>query len=269
MSYWEDRQAQAQQKLTERGVQETEKQLVRYYYKTMQSVIAQFEATYDHLLNTIAEGRSPVAADLYKLGKYWQMQAQLQNELQKLGDKTAVLLGQQFTNQYINIYESIALTDGAVFNQISRETAEQMINAIWCADGKNWSSRIWTNTENLIQELNDSLIDCVVTGKKTTQLKQILQDRFNVSYSRADALVRTEMAHIQTQAAKQRYADRGVQEVEVWADKDERRCDKCGKLHKKRYPIDAVMPIPAHPRCRCCILPVIDKKINKTQENKQ
>lgn len=132
-----------------------------------------------------------------------------------------------------------------------------MINQIWCADGKSWSSRIWTNTDKLQQALNDNLIECVVGGKKTTQLKEMLQKDFNVSYNRADSIVRTEMAHIQTQAAQQRYKDSGIQQVEIWADKDERRCDVCGKLHKTKYPVNGAIPLPAHPRCRCCIIPVI------------
>ena len=73
-------------------------------------------------------------------------------------------------------------------------------------------------------------------------------------------LVRTELAHVQTQAAKQRYSDYGVNKVQVWADKDERRCETCGKLHEKVIPIEQTMPIPAHPRCRCCIIPYIEKK---------
>jgi hypothetical protein len=76
------------------------------------------------------------------------------------------------------------------------------------------------------------------------------------------------MAHIQTQAAKQRYSDAGVLEVEVWADYDERRCDVCGKLHKTKHPINGTMPIPAHPRCRCCILPVVDDDEVKTETTK-
>ena len=125
------------------------------------------------------------------------------------------------------------------------------------ADGKSWSQRIWENTERLAAELNEGLIHCVATGKKTTELKNILQERFGVSYSRADALVRTEMAHIQTQAAQKRYEDAGVLEVEVWAPKDERQCEVCGELHMKRFPANGPMPIPAHPRCRCCVLPVV------------
>jgi SPP1 gp7 family putative phage head morphogenesis protein len=133
-----------------------------------------------------------------------------------------------------------------------------MLNSIWCADGKSWSDRVWTNTTKLQQALNDNLIDCVVSGRKTTDLKNILQDQFKVSYHRAESIVRTEMAHIQTEAAKQRYKDSGIKEVEVWADYDERRCNVCGKLHETRHPINGVMPVPAHPNCRCTIIPVVE-----------
>lgn len=232
---------------------------MKYYSKSMQTVIDGFESTYLKLLETVTDGKQPTPADLYKLDKYWKLQGELKVELQKLGDKQADLLSKQFEKQYINIYNSIALpdTDG-LFSTIDRETAQQMINNIWCADGKSWSSRIWTNTDKLQQTLNDNLIDCVVTGKKTTELKNILQNDFDVSYRRADSIVRTEMAHIQTQAAQQRYKDCGITEVEVWADKDERRCDICGELHETRHNINGVMPVPAHTNCRCVVIPVVE-----------
>lgn len=49
--------------------------------------------------------------------------------------------------------------------------------------------------------LNEHLIHCVATGKTPGELKKLLQEDFGVSYGRADSLVRTELAHIQTQAA--------------------------------------------------------------------
>lgn len=256
--YWKERQALAQESLTAKSIKETEKQLAKYYKRTMQSVLDEFENTYNKLLLTVAEERTPTPADLYKLDKYWQMQGQIAKELTKLGDKQAALLSQKFMTQYEAIYRAISLKGESQFTNISRETVEQMINQIWCADGKSWSERIWTNTEILREELNNGLIECVVSGKKTSQLKELLQERFLVSYNRADSIVRTEMAHIQTQAAQQRYLDYGITEVQVWADKDERRCDICGKLHKQRFPIGGAMPIPAHPRCRCCIIPVVE-----------
>ena len=258
MEYWIERSAKTQAALTNKSIKETEKQLKKYYGKSMEKILGQFEKVYLKLFLSISEGREPTPADLYKLDKYWQLQGQLKVELQKLGDKQAALMSKKFEDQYINIYNALALQDSGMFSEVDRETAHQMINQIWCADGQSWSNRIWTNTNKLQQALNDNLIDCVLTGKKTTQLKQILQEQFAVSYNRADSIVRTEMAHIQTQAAQQRYKDYGVQEVEVWADEDERRCDVCGKLHETRYPINGVLPIPAHPNCRCCIIPVVD-----------
>lgn len=257
MSYWADRMADAQTRLTNKSIKQTEKQLKKYYAATMEKTIADFEATYNKILAAVEEGREPTPADLYKLDKYWQGQAQLKAELRKLGDKQISLLSQQFELNWFEIYYSIAIPGSDAFNTIDNSLVQQMINSIWVADGKSWSQRIWENTERLAAELNEGLIHCVATGKKTTELKNILQERFGVSYSRADALVRTEMAHIQTEAAKKRYEDAGVLEVEVWAPKDERQCEICGELHTKKFPANGPMPIPAHPRCRCCVLPVI------------
>ena len=256
--YWKDRQAKALTNLSNKSAKSIEAQLKKYYQRTMQTAIADFEATYDKLLATMEDGREPTPADLYKLDKYWQTQAQLKTELQKLGDKEAALFSKQFEDSYKNVYSALAKDSTAHYSRISTQGAQQMIKQVWAADGKSWSKRIWENTEELAATLNEKLIECVVGGKKTSDLKKALMERFNVSFGRADALARTELAHIQTQAAKQRYTDTGIEYVEIWADKDERRCDVCGKLHKKRYPVDATMPIPAHPRCRCTIVPVVE-----------
>lgn len=256
--YWARRTSKAQERLTNKTIAETEAQLKKYYSKSMEKIIGQFELTYNEVLSSIEEGKQPTPADLYKLDSYWQMLGQTQGELQKLGDKQMVLLADEFFKQYQGIYDSLAVPGEASFSTIDTQLAKQMLNSIWCADGKSWSDRVWQNTELLQQTLNDNLIHCLVVGKKPTELKKILMEQFNVSYRRADMLVRTEMAHIQTEAAKQRYKDYGIKEVEILADKDERRCDVCGKLHKKRFPINSQMPIPAHPNCRCCIVPVVE-----------
>lgn len=256
--YWGQRIADSQNKLTGKNIKQTEKQLRRYYARTMESVISSFESTYEKLQNTIAEGRTPTAADLYNLDKYWLLQSQLRDELQRLGDRQAVLMSKNFELQFFDIYYSFAIEGKEAFQTLDKATAHQMLNSIWCADGKNWSQRIWTNTDKLQQALNDKLIECVVSGKKTTELKHLLQEQFNVSYNRADSLVRTEMAHIQTQAAAQRYKDYGIQQVEVLVDEDERTCPICAKHEGERYYVGERMPVPFHPRCRCCVIPVVE-----------
>ena len=258
MGYWEERLAKSQNKRTEKSIKETEEQLRKYYSSAMKKIIGQFEETYNKLLLSIEEGKEPTPADLYKLDKYWQMQGQLRQELEKLGDKQVGALSDSFMRHYQGVYESLSLPSGKDYGTIDKKGAYQMINQIWCADGKSWSDRVWTNTDRLQETLNQHLIDCVVTGKKPTELKKILQEDFQVSYSRADSVVRTEMAHIQTQAAQQRYIDYGITEVEVLVGEDERTCKICSKLEGKKFSVKASMPVPAHPRCRCCIIPTFD-----------
>jgi SPP1 gp7 family putative phage head morphogenesis protein len=256
--YWKDRQAKALNKLSQKSTRAIETQLRKYYRRTMAATIADFEATYDKLLATVEAGREPTPADLYKLDKYWKMQGQLKDELTRLGDRQAAILSREFETNFFDVYYTLGKDSKAAYSTIATETARQMINSVWAADGKSWSARIWDNTSKLAETLNEKLIECVVAGKNPSELKKALMERFNVSFNQADALARTELAHIQTEAAKKRYEDTGIQYVQIWADEDERRCDVCGKLHEKIYPVGASVPIPAHPRCRCCIIPVVD-----------
>ena len=257
-TYWAERQAKSQEVLSSKNIRDTEKQLKKYYFTVMKNVINNFEATYNKVLAQQAAGVEITPALLYKLDTYWILQGQLKQELQKLGDKQVALLSNKFIKQYFDIYNSIVIEGQAAFNTIDNAVARQVINSIWCADGKSWSQRVWNNIDKLQQTLNDKLVNSVVAGKKTTELKNLLQERFNISYRCADTLVRTELAHIQTEAAKKRYEDYGIQYIEVLVDADDRTCDECKALIGKKFPIHAAPPLPVHPNERCAIIPVID-----------
>lgn len=266
--YWDNRIAKAQAAMYDKNLKEIDKMMRKQYQNLSKQVIEDFEATYDKLLATVAEGREPTPADLYKLDKYWSMQSQLDKRLTRLGRKQIADLTKHFRIQFYDVYNAISIKGLKAFNTINDEGVMQVINQIWCADGKSWSQRIWGNLNALKETLNEGLIHTVVTGKKTSQLKKTLMERFNVSYHRADALVRTELANIQTQAAQQRYKDYGIAKVQWWADPDERTCEVCGELHKKIYPVGTHVQCPAHPRCRCSLIPVIDlPQPNTTNEN--
>jgi SPP1 gp7 family putative phage head morphogenesis protein len=258
MAYWQDRMHASQNAVSAKTQKEIDKHVRKYYQQISKQVIADYESLFNEVVAKQAAGEAISPATLYAMDKYWAMNAQLTKRLSKMGSKLQAMMTKLFQIAYWRSYNSIKIEGLKAFTTLDDAAVQQIINAVWCADGKSWSQRIWNNTALLQQTLDEQLIHCVVAGKKTTQLKELLQDRFNVSYGRADALVRTEIAHIQTEAAKQRYTDYGIQQVEIWADKDERRCDVCGKLHKKKYPVGAQVPIPAHTNCRCCIVPVVE-----------
>ena len=262
--YWLKRQAETASALTTKSINETNVQRSKYYRDAMRRIISDFEKTYNKVITAFGQDKQVTPADLYKLDRYRKMQAEMREELKKLGDKESALLSEKFERHWKDIYESAALPSEDNFVKYSSRNAAEMINEIWCADGKNWSQRVWHNVGKLQEELNSSLLDCVISGKTTKELKQKLQKDFGVSYNRAKSVVNTEMAHIQTQSAAQRYKDSGVEYYEFLADTDKSTCDICAALDGKRFKLIEMQPgknaPPMHPNDRCCIIPVIEKK---------
>lgn len=264
-NYWAEREAAARQELMDKSTKEINKRLKKYYIRFSKQLIKDYEALYTEVLLKQAAGEQVSPATLYSLDKFWELQGQTRKLLNKFGAYQQSLLSKAFEVAYKNSYKSINIEGLKAFNTMDEAAVQQIINSVWCADGKSWSQRLWNNTALLQQTLEEGLIECVAAGKKTSQLKEILQNRFNVSYHRADTLVRTELAHIKTEAAKQRYADYGITQVQFWASPDERTCEVCGKLHKKIYPVGSNIPCPSHPRCRCTIIPVVDTQTNNNE----
>lgn len=263
MSYWQDRLQNAQNSLTAKRRREVERRIKKYYQRLSRTVIEEYESLYNQLLLKKAAGETISPATLYQMDKYWSMNQQIRLKLNATGSKFTSMLSKVFEIVYRDSYEAITVKGLTAFRTIDENGLKSVLNNIWAADGKTWSERIWSNLTLLQETLDQGLVESIVTGKKTSDLKKLLQERFNVSFTRADTLVRTEMAHIQTEAAKQRYSDYGIKEVEIWADPDERTCPVCSKLHRKKYPVNALVPIPAHPRCRCCVVPVVELDKNK------
>lgn len=260
MKYWEERIQRAQELAANKSFKATQAQFKKYYSSALKKTLDDFEKTYNKILLNIDEGKNPTPADLYKLDTYWQTQRQLTRELEKLGDKQISMMSKIFETLFFEVYYSIDIpkVEEPTFNTIDAAAVTQMINSVWVADGKTWSDRVWDNTKRLQQTLNENLIHCLVTGKKTTELKNLLQERFDISYRRAETLVRTEIAHIQTEAAKQRYKDYGIKQVEVLVDPDEKTCDKCKALIGVKFNVNDTPPLPVHPNERCCLIPVVD-----------
>ena len=273
--YWKNRLFEAQKKWTDKDIDVINKMLRHYYKIARENIVEDFEAVYDKVLAQAEEGKPITPADLYKLDKYYKMQAQLQDTLQKLGDRTCEVLAKKFGQEYKHIYSELATdeegktikasTSDKKFSTIDEQGAKHIASQVWAADGKSWSERVWKNIGDLQRTLNEGLVDCVITGKKTTELKKKLMERFDVSYSRAETLVRTEMAHVETQAALDRYKSSGVEKVRIVVDPDEKTCKECSKWDDKTINIFEAQTgkniPPFHPNCRCAIAPVVkDKK---------
>lgn len=274
-NYWSDRKERELNAITNRTQAEINAQLNKYYKSCMRQVIDDFLATYNKLIATVGTGNTFTVADLYKLDRYWQMQARLKEICQALGDKEVELLSKAFEAQWQEVYETTALVSDPAFTQVSTSAAEQMAKSVWATDGKSFSERIWRNTEELVATLNEKLIHCVVTGRSEKDLRNDLIERFGVSRSRANTLIRTETARIQTESAAQRYKDDGLEYYTIRGREEKDHCGNhsvdCRKMDGKKFLYSEMVvgknAPPFHPNCRCRIVPVVkDDLLRRRQE---
>lgn len=130
--------------------------------------------------------------------------------------------------------------------------------------GRNYSARIWRNTDHLAQMLEDEIEAAFLSGKSVRRMANVIMDRFGVGYRAAECLVRTETSYVQNQTAAKSYEDAGCTEYEVLTAQDRRTCQYCAKQNGKRYLLATMQAgenaPPFHPNCRCTILPVVGEE---------
>lgn len=130
--------------------------------------------------------------------------------------------------------------------------------------GRNYSARIWRNTDHLAQMLEDEIEAAFLSGKSVRRMANVIMDRFGVGYRAAECLVRTETSYVQNQTAAKSYEDAGCTEYEILTASDRRTCRRCAAQNGKRYPFTAMQAgenaPPFHPNCRCTILPVVGEE---------
>lgn len=261
-NYWQKRLIKTQDRITNRGIYGTEQAIQKIYKRAYKDTCKEFEAVYDKIEKARAAGEEITPAWLYQLDKYWELQAQLKADMDTLSRDSISYLSESFEAQYKDIYESIVLPSDSSFNTYDVNAAKQIVNNAWCTDGKNWSQRVWGNTQKLSNDLLDGLTHCAIVGASKTKLRETLMENYNVSRGRANTLIRTEMTHIQTEAAVQRYKDYGFEYYEfLGREEHDIGCD-CKRLNGKKFKLSEKQPgvncPPLHPNCRCCIVPVVN-----------
>lgn len=130
--------------------------------------------------------------------------------------------------------------------------------------GRNYSARIWRNTDHLAQMLEDEIEAAFLSGKSVRRMANVIMDRFGVGYRAAECLMRTETSYVQNQTAAQSYRDAGCTDYEILTASDRRTCHRCAAQNGRRYLFTEMQAgenaPPFHPNCRCTILPVVGEE---------
>lgn len=127
--------------------------------------------------------------------------------------------------------------------------------------GKNYSERIWGNTDNLASDLRDILKRGFIRGDDVRSMAGELAKKYNVARSRAQTLVRTDGTAIVNRSAIRRYQDAGLKYYRISVQMDNRTSETCKRIHAedKRYKMDEFEPgvtaPPFHFNCRSAVIP--------------
>ncbi len=167
---------------------------------------------------------------------------------------------QQFTGEYYD------------FEKLSSRRLKEALSQKW--EGKNYSQRVWDNTEETAQRLKDIVVKGVMTGQSLKTMTDALiatigDDSDSGARFKASRLIRTEVNYISGQATQKAYTEAGFEEYVYLATLDKKTCRNCGhgdrkscaELDGKHFKIkDAKIGVnkhPMHPFCRCSDYPYI------------
>lgn len=202
-----------------------------------------------------------------------KLQAQQHAELllSELENGMTEHLHKTYSGQFYRSAYEIAKGTGVGSNlaALGTDKIELVLQKPWARDGKNFSDRIWSNKEKLINNLHTDLTQSIIRGEDPQKAINQLARDMNVSRSQAGNLIMTESAAISAAAQKDCFKELDVKEFEVVETLDGSTCEICQDMDGKHFPmsdyrIGETAP-PFHPRCRGCTCPYFDDEFTEGQ----
>ena len=173
---------------------------------------------------------------------------------------------------YHNMYEMGKAGLAGRFDVLNPKAVEETCKIPW--SGKSFSERVWDNTTKLKREATKLLSVGSICGTPMQVMSRKLAERMNVSYSRAECLVRTESSRIYGQTTADGYQKVGVKRYKIVAALDLKTSKICRSMDGKTFDLREKKvgknSPPFHPRCRTMTIAVLDKdtlhKIRKAKD---
>ena len=111
---------------------------------------------------------------------------------------------------------------GSNLARLDPKRIDTLIRKPWAQDGSNFSDRIWSNKEKLVNKLHTDLSQSMIRGSDPKKAIRNLAQVMDVSRSQAGRLIMTESAAIASTAQKDCFKELGVEQYEILATLDTR-----------------------------------------------
>ena len=151
------------------------------------------------------------------------------------------------------------------FNPLDADRIMDIMGRRW--SGRNYSDRLWDNTEALAADVKKELVVGLLTGKSTFKMSKDIERKFHSGASATRRLLRTESNYVANQMAAEAYKDAGIDKYIYVAILDMRTSLICQDMDGKTYNVaDAQAGYnypPMHPWCRSTTIAWMPEQILK------
>ena len=152
------------------------------------------------------------------------------------------------------------------FSNLDDNLVKSVLSERW--SGKNYSQRIWGNTDILAQSVSEIVGGALLSGQSYAKTSRQIRERFDVGKYYADRLVRTECNHFHNQADAMAYEEMDVDKYVFLAVLDTRTSEICQRYDNKVIDLkdkqEGVNFPPLHPNCRSTTRAYMGEEIEKT-----
>lgn len=156
------------------------------------------------------------------------------------------------------------------FSTLDDNLVKSVLNERW--SGKNYSQRIWGNTDLLAERVSEIVGGALLSGQSIEKTSRQIREQFDVSKYYADRLVRTECNHFHNEADAIAYEEMGVEKYVFLAVLDTRTSTICQNLDNDVFPLaDKKVGVnypPMHPNCRSTTRAYMGEEIEKTLQRR-
>ena len=148
---------------------------------------------------------------------------------------------------------------GASFSRLDTKLIDKVLSQPWAQDGSDFSSRVWSNKEELVRKLKTDFSQSLIRGESRDKIISRLSKDLEQDRKKTARLVHTETAALQNKAALDAYKELGVEKVRILGTLDSVTCSLCGSMDGMILPRtqleQGVTEPPFHPNCRCTTVP--------------
>ncbi|MFT8610295.1 MAG: minor capsid protein [Liquorilactobacillus nagelii] len=147
-----------------------------------------------------------------------------------------------------------AVPDKAItsFKELSGKYVKAALNTPFY--GRNYSQRIWHNTDKLAERLSELLTAQQMSGMSERDMAKAISEEFGSGMANAKRLIRTEANFFHSTTKVTGWKQRGIEEYELVAVLDKRTSAICrhmdGKVFKVSEAKVGITLDPFHPHCR-------------------